>query len=201
MIISDAFLSKEYSRRFGLYGSEQRITEALNFSTRDRFDLFISHSYLNRNQVATLVELFKEAGYSVYVDWINDNNSLNRNYVTTDTALKIRKRVTQCNGMAYVATSEASNSKWCPWELGLGDGLLNHKVCILPILRIETNHFKGQEYLGLYNYIEYDKRESDGKGDFWIHDQQDSQKYIHLREWLSSGRVPYLHAVKSRLYG
>jgi len=45
----------------------------------------LSHSSLDKIKVLALVDLFNKAGFSVYVDWIEDTQ-LDRNNVTVDTA-------------------------------------------------------------------------------------------------------------------
>lgn len=49
-----------------------------------------------------------------------------------------------------VATPSAINSKWCNWELGLGDAAkYKEHIALLPIN--QTNEtFSGAEYLAIY---------------------------------------------------
>lgn len=55
-----------------------------------------------------------------------------------------------------VATPNAINSKWCNWELGLGDAAkYKEHIALLPINRTYEN-FRGTEYLEIYPYIEYE---------------------------------------------
>jgi hypothetical protein len=156
-----------------------------------RFDIFLSHSSLDRDEVLDLVRLFNKSGYSVYVDWIFDQQ-LDRSRVTPQTAGTLRNRMNQSNGLSYLATSNSSQSKWCPWELGYFDGKsYKSRCCILPVLDAQVSVYKGQEYLGLYPYLEYEKIKDQAKYDFWVH-AQDSAKYVSLREWLQ-GKDPYEH--------
>ncbi len=158
------------------------LNESLShFDTATLYDLFISHSFSDKELVIGLLHLFTNAKYKVYIDWINDS-FLNRNNVTPETAALIRKRVNQSNGTAYIATSNSTTSKWCPWELGISDGMKG-KVCILPVM---NQPFCGQEYLGLYPYLDYHKSPSDNRSDFWITDQKNRQKCICLKSWLES---------------
>lgn len=185
MILTQKFLiDKAIERKITSNVSLERLLEQSceTFSMQNVFDLFISHSFLDKNLIATLVSLFNELNYSVYVDWLNDL-SLDRNKVSSKTASIIKTRIENCRGLAYVATNNIANSKWCPWELGLADGLHNGKSCILPIMK-EANSFKGTEYLGLYPYIEYEKIKGKNSYDFWIVHQEDQQKYLPLRSWL-----------------
>ena len=56
----------------------------------------------------------------------------------------------QSSRLLYLATDNASSSKWMPWELGYFDGLKSGKVAILPLVDSVDSSFQGQEYLGLY---------------------------------------------------
>ena len=159
----------------------QRLDESqliTKFSVTEQYDLFISHSYSDRDIIIGLNHLFKIAGYKVYIDWIDDKG-LNRNNVTPATAQRIKNRIKASKGMAYISTANSTLSKWCPWELGVSDGM-NGKVCILPVM---DTSFKGQEYLGLYPYLDY-AASRQGPYEFWVNDQNDSNRYIQLREWL-----------------
>lgn len=149
------------------------------FSTYTTYDLFISHSFKDKDLVVGLYYMFDRAGYNVYIDWIDDA-SLNRENVTDQTAAIIRQRIKQSKGLSYIATANITSSKWCPWELGVSDGM-HGRACILPVL---YGTFKGQEYLGLYPYLEYKKSENLTRDDFYVCDQKGSGKCISLREWL-----------------
>ena len=119
MILTREFLQSEAKQR-NIYSSSQTriLNESYNlFSTKKaNYDLFLSHSYLDKDLVLTLVQLFTNAGYYVYVDWIDDVQ-LDRNNVTVATAKFIKSRIKQCKGLSYISTSNIVSSKWCPWEL------------------------------------------------------------------------------------
>lgn len=173
---------------------EKRETKILNenrriYNRRDKYDLFLSHSYLDKDLVYSLVELFNKAEYSVYVDWMVDTQ-LDRTKVNASTANQLRSRMQMCNGLAYVSTTNIVQSKWCPWELGYVDGNKNGRCAILPIMKTSNEHFNGQEYLGLYPYIDYETNRENKKYEFWVNDPNDNQKYIALRKWLS-GANPF----------
>ena len=63
------------------------------------------------------------------------------------------------------------------------------KVCILPIVESSYSTFKGQEYLGLYPYLDYDSAQGSSKMDFWVNDQNDNDRYTRLRLWLNGGQL------------
>lgn len=194
MILTHSFLRSQPQT---LYESasdrQQRIITENNrlYKATVNFDIFLSHSSLDHDEVLNLIQLFNKSGYSVYVDWIYDKQ-LDRSNVTAKTAETLRERMNQSKGLSYLATSNASQSKWCPWELGYFDGKSgNSRCCILPVLSYEASTYNGQEYLGLYPYLEYAPRQDTGKYDFWVH-EQGSSKYIKLDCWLN-GQAPCEH--------
>lgn len=201
MILSENYLREQAQRRNitapDAKHGEQIMLENAEMATKrasdsgkvgKKYDIFLSHSSLDKTLVLTLVGLFNEADYSVYVDWIEDPQ-LDRSKVNKNTAQVLRNRMLSSKGLAYVATSNASNSKWCQWELGYFDGNKNSRCCILPIMDSEV--FRGQEYLGLYPYIEYETSAKTRKYNFWIFEQE-TNNYVILRDWLK-GRNPYQH--------
>ena len=189
MILTNEFLSREYVKRDISNASETRILNEnyAVFSQKESYDLFISHSFFDKKLILTLIDLFNNADYSVYVDWINDK-TLDRNNVSPKTAKVIKNRISDCKGLSYIATGNITNSKWCPWELGLADGMLNGRSCILPVME-ETVTFKGLEYLGLYPFIEYEKVRNKNIYEFWVIDQGDSSRYVSLRNWLNGATL------------
>lgn len=193
MILTREFLQSEAKQR-NIYASSQTriLNESYNLfsAKKTNYDLFLSHSYLDKDLVLTLVQLFTNAGYYVYVDWIDDVQ-LDRNNVTVATANFIKSRIKQCKGLSYISTSNIVSSKWCPWELGIADGLHSGKACILPVLN-QGDSYNGQEYLKLYPYIEYARRSGDNVYDFWVYDPKKSGEYIVLSDWLL-GKQPYRH--------
>ncbi|MBO0486577.1 toll/interleukin-1 receptor domain-containing protein [Vagococcus fluvialis] len=189
MIITKEFLKNESQKRNITSFSQRSILNEnlITKSTNQNYDIFISHSFLDKELVLTLVELFNEAGYSVYVDWIEDTE-LDRTNVTKKTADLVRSRISQSKSLAYIVTANISNSKWCPWELGFADGKLGNRAAILPILD-DNRNFNGQEYLSLYPHIDYVKGTNEIL-DFWVNDPSTDNTYVTLREWIN-GKQPY----------
>ena len=151
MILNKPYLSNaaRLSHTDSVDSRNQILTENNQiFFTQNAYDIFLSHSYLDKSLVYTLVDLFNQAGYSVYVDWMIDTQ-LDRSRITAETARTLRGRMDACHGLAYISTANIANSKWCPWELGYMDGNKNGRCAILPILERDTSEFNGQEYLGI----------------------------------------------------
>ena len=122
-------------------------------SGRIKFDVFLSHSSSDKRFVFGARRLLEEQGLTAYVDWIDDPQ-LDRTQVSTATASTIRTRLKQSDSLLYATSTNSSSSKWMPWEIGYFDGLRGDRIAIFPLLRTASATFVGQEYLGLYPYIE-----------------------------------------------
>ena len=187
MVLNEAILRQAAQEARRSYAYESYSYSIPHFDAAENYDLFISHSFTDKDLVTGLYHLFSQAGYKVYIDWIDDS-SLDRKSVTPETAAIIKRRIKSSKGAAYIATTNSIMSKWCPWELGVSDGM-HDRVCILPVMNYS---FKGHEYLGLYPYLEYGLVTGGQQNEFWVHDQQDRTKYVTLRVWLN-GSKPHYH--------
>lgn len=175
MILNESMLRSAARDVYRNKTASEYLIESQNLEIEKKYDLFISHSFLDKDIIVGLSYYFNECGYRIYIDWIEDKD-LDRECVTAKIANLLKQRIRQSEGLAYVATDNITNSKWCPWELGFADGMYG-KACILPIM---DTSFRGMEYLGLYPYLEY--VESWVKKDFYVHFPY--ERAISLRDWL-----------------
>ncbi|TFB13573.1 TIR domain-containing protein [Filobacillus milosensis] len=137
-----------------LYESSQQTIQKsfANFNENKNYDVFLSHSYSDAEVILGLCYFIESLGYTVYLDWKEDPQ-MNRGQVTKLTANTLRKRMGQSASLLFATSEHSTESVWMPWELGYFDALKG-KVAILP-LTIRSNsidEYKGQEYLGLYEY-------------------------------------------------
>lgn len=74
------------------------------------------------------------------------------------TAEKIKVKIRENKKFILLATNKAISSKWCNWELGLGDAAkyINH-ISLIPVAD-DNNHWTGNEYLQIYPRIEKEDR-------------------------------------------
>lgn len=175
---------RNLSRNSTINESRNRIL----FSADDsKFDIFLSHSFLDREEVRGLYIELTNMGYSVYVDWIIDPH-LDRNNVTKQTAQLIRKRMKSSRTLFLAISTNAELSKWMPWELGYVDGNTN-KCAIIPISRDDRilSSFQRREYLLLYPFI---RKINDqyGHKKLWIIEESDV--YVVFDDWID-GRAPF----------
>ena len=131
------------------------------------FDIFLSHSSLDAEVILGVKELLEGEGLTVYVDWIEDAQ-LDRSRVTAQTAELLRTRMRHSRSLIFATSETSSRSKWMPWELGYFDGFRPGFVAILPLVSSASADFSGQEYLGLYPYLE-DINWNTGMRGFGIH--------------------------------
>ncbi|HEX7362461.1 MAG TPA: TIR domain-containing protein [Bryobacteraceae bacterium] len=153
------------------------------------FNIFLSHSYLDKELILGLTQYLEKMGYTVYVDWRHDTQ-LSRENVTKETAEVVRKRIIQSDSLFFATTNNAKDSRWMPWELGYMDGKKG-KSAILPISRHEDSGdtYQGREYLGIYPYISTG-RNREQKERLWVH--EDAQTYVVYEAWIS-GSHPRKH--------
>ena len=93
------------------------------------FDIFLSHSSIDKDELLKLKVILNCSKINVYVDWVNDRNALKRELTNVDTAKVIIERLKVSKSMMYVHTEASLSSKWTPWELGYFHAL-NKKICI-----------------------------------------------------------------------
>lgn len=168
-----------------------RTANNINVRENDSYDIFLSHSYNDRAIIPALKAELEKLNYKVYVDWIDDK-LLSRDNVSKDTAKVLQKRMKQSKCLIYATSEHSSNSRWMPWELGYFDGIKDKMVGILPIKKYGNNFrndFKGEEYLGLYYYI--DKATIDGKNKEALWVRENLTKYIIFDSWLNNGTQPF----------
>lgn len=152
--VSEAIAAGQAARSYVTKTASQILTEdSRRFSSTDRYDVFLSHSYQDADMIHGIKSIIEKMGLKVYVDWIDDSG-LDRGKVTTRTARTLRERMRTCSCLVYVHSPNATQSVWMPWELGYFDGFKPSHVWILPLVSEFDSEFKGQEYLGLYPPIE-----------------------------------------------
>lgn len=185
-------LNEEFLRIYARQKMQSTITESMenikHSSCSGDYDIFLSHSSLDQELTCALYNLFIQNGFNVYLDY--EDHELNPQNITSSTGEQLRNKLKECKCLAYISTPNIINSKWCPWELGLFDGISNGKCCILPIVKQQKDTtYSGQEYLGMYPYLSYDQIEGSDEGTFWVMDASNPDKYANLSSWLSGSKL------------
>lgn len=153
-----SFLTEERARAASPFRGRRVLIEAelrksAATAATTEFDIFLSHSRLDAEIIAGVKSLLEARRLTVYVDWIEDPQ-LDRTHVTPKTAELLRIRMRHCKSLVFATSESSPDSKWMPWELGFFDGFKPGHVAILPLVKTTGARFAGQEYLGLYPYVE-----------------------------------------------
>ena len=186
--IRDRFSKESVERAVRTFSAEDVLTEGRIADSSKEYDIFLSHSSKDMELIAGLKLILNDLGYSVYVDW--NDNKLDPNDVTPDTAKVLRERMKQCKSLVYAFSENATNSKWMPWELGYFDALKNSRVAVLPICETAKSGFKGTEFVGVYFVIQIAQVKGTNKDAIWVHD---GDKYVYFNSWLNNSKDPYKH--------
>lgn len=153
--------------------------------------VFLSHKHDEINILQGATGFLKEEGFDIYLDWMDEDMPA---YTNDETAKKLKLKIKVANKFILLATPNAINSKWCNWELGLGDAAkyIEH-IALLPI-DMTTQSFKGAEYLKIYPYIEFEN--GNGKYQngsniirgYYVKTKLENSKtrLTPLKEWLKS---------------
>jgi hypothetical protein len=90
-----------------------------------------------------------------------------------------------CRKFVLLVTPNSKDSKWIPWELGLGDGAnRDANVALFPSAeKSYEQQWSEQEYLGLYQRIVWGKL-GEHKDNCWFVLNHRKNTGIRLKEWL-----------------
>jgi len=152
--------------------------------------IFLSHKHDEKEYLEGAISLLKTYGVDVYVDWLDEGMPKTTSGLT---AVKIKEKIKENHKFILLATEGAINSKWCNWELGLGDAAKYiESIALLPIKR-DYIDFSGSEYLEIYPYIfnidssQYFKGSFRTQGTYVVYPSvKGNDKVVPIAEWLRS---------------
>lgn len=150
--------------------------------------IFLSHKHDEIDYLEGAISLLKSYGVDVYVDWLDEGMPKTTSGLT---AVKIKEKIKENHKFILLATEGAINSKWCNWELGLGDAAKYiENIALLPIKR-DYIDFTGSEYLEIYPYIfniesyQYFKGSYKSQGTYVVYPSVNgNDKVVPIAEWL-----------------
>lgn len=180
----------EFSKEKRNFSSlNESLNKFRNESKTSKIKVFLSHKHGETEALNGTITFLKQEGISVYVDWMDEGMPK----VTCGlTANRIKEKIKENDKFILLATDGAINSKWCNWELGLGDAAKYiDNIAIIPVVK-DHQSFNGSEYLEIYPHIEYqdglNKRINGNyiaKGYYVKYPAiNDSHKIVELSEWL-----------------
>lgn len=130
--------------------------QALNEDVRaggavPRYHVFLSYRHQDRAYVPGVAKFLKQLQAGVYVDFLDKELNM---APSSQTAPILRRRISQSRKIIQIITPNSDGSRWMPWELGLGDGLLGFPNAVtLPVVN-DYNTKVEQDYLNMYGYIQ-----------------------------------------------
>ena len=152
--------------------------------------VFLSHKHDEFSILQDVIAFLKVEGVNIYVDWMDESMPKNTNATT---ALKLKEKIETCDKFILVATQSAIDSKWCNWELGLGDAAKYiNNIALFPINK-SSQSFYGSEYLRIYPRIEYQDGTTKYTSGFYIPsgyyviypvDESGNSIIYSLKDWL-----------------
>ncbi len=184
-IFTSSYLKSRYSSSLI---TEQKQTFSNIDKSQLKFDIFLSHSFLDRDEVLGLYRELTDIGFKVYVDWIVDPE-LDRSNVTKATAELIRNRMRNSKTLLLAISTNATMSKWMPWELGYVDGKRG-RCAIVPVSKDNNNlsSYNRVEYLKLYPYIQKRTLKNTNIYKLWV--WEDDNTYVIFDSWVT-GSNPF----------
>lgn len=181
-----AILTKEEfkslaQREVGSQGLKGYVSESRTYSAATSLtSVFLSHSHKDQDIVEQAKIIFEKLGISIYVDWADDEIPVKTNGLT---ASKIKRKIIQNDKFIFLGTNEAIKSKWCNWEIGIGDSFKysKDKIAIFGIAD-NNSHWEGNEYLQIYPRIEYRKYKYYDKHGYFV--VYPNNRTTELTTWL-----------------
>lgn len=152
------FTKSEFARIAGTRKSEfKSFTQVMNeakLSSRalTKPSVFISHAHTDKDIIAQTVTFLKGINVEIYVDWMDETMPQKPSGVT---ATKIKAKILENKNFVFLATNAAVISKWCNWEVGIGDAykFSQDNFCLLPLAE-NNGAWLGNEYLQIYPMVE-----------------------------------------------
>jgi hypothetical protein len=91
-----------------------------------------------------------ENGWDLYIDWKDHEMPEKPN---KETAERIKKKIAELDWFLFLATPNSSESRWCPWEIGIADTRKSHDKIVIITTQDSSGNWYGNEYLQLYAQI------------------------------------------------
>lgn len=150
-------------------------------SAKNAKDTFLSHSSKDADYLPGVIKLLNNHGASVYCDLEDERMPDDPN---PETAALIKNQIKSSSRLVVFVTTNSKDSRWVPWELGIGDmSLSSDNVALLPVSQnSHEQSWAKQEYLGLYRHIVYGKMKGETNPLWMVYDYRQNTA-TKLSEW------------------
>jgi hypothetical protein len=145
-----SYLTENYLRTLGITGYKSGFIRSAK--SLARVSIFLSHSHKDKEIVEGFVNLLGDTGQiTIYVDWQDETMP---RVTSRETAQRIKLKINELDLFVVLATKNAMDSKWVPWEVGVADSVKRiDRIFVVPIVD-STGQYHGNEYMQLYQRIE-----------------------------------------------
>lgn len=152
--------------------------------TGARKDTFLAHSSKDAEYLPGVIKLLENHGALVYCDLDDERMPENPN---PETAAIVKGQIKQSDRLVVFITTNSKDSKWVPWELGIGDAeLAPDNVALLPAATYDYEQsWAKQEYLGLYRHIVRGDMEGEAQPLWMVYDYR-TNTATKLSKWCRS---------------
>ncbi len=148
-----AYFSEQELTRFAVNARTQNFSNIKEAYARQEatVTIFLSHSHKDKLLVLGLIAYFDTLGIKIYVDW-NDKDM--PRVTNRETADRIKAKIHENKLFMILATTNAIDSKWVPWEVGIADQAKGpDQIIVIPVTDYSGN-YRGAEYLQLYREVQ-----------------------------------------------
>jgi hypothetical protein len=130
---------------------ESRVFKTFSKATA-QVSIFLSHSHKDKELVEGFINyLAYSSEIIIYVDWQDSDMPSTTN---RETALRIKEKIDQMDYFLILATRNAMESKWVPWEIGIADKTKSiERIAVVPIID-RSGQYHGNEYMQLYQSVQ-----------------------------------------------
>lgn len=140
------------------------VNEALS---KHKQTAFLCHSHKDYELVKGLQVLLEESGWDIYIDWADTEMPSSPN---KETATKIKSRIATTDWFLFLATNNSTQSRWCPWEIGIADSIKGYERILIIPTEDDSGNWYGNEYLQLYKRIQEGQHVLTGKSGYGAFD-------------------------------
>lgn len=153
----------------------------LNFD-KGANSVFLSYSSKDSDKIPFIIKVLRKHGGLPYID--KGDNRLPET-PSVKTARILKDAIINCKRLVVFVTTNSKDSKWIPWELGIGDGAkTNLDVALFPAAeKAYDTKWIEQEYLGLYRRITWGELEGYEEKLWMVYDHINN-KAVRLVDWL-----------------
>lgn len=142
-----------------------------------RYDICLSYSHLDRKKLVTVVKLFNDAGYSVFIDWMSNENLM---YCQSKTKTLVRHS-SVLPEVSNAITMRIICDKDFFWKNKFISSNFKNRNNMLLV--VEDDSLLKERFLREKFYLKYAKIKGQSKYDFWVY-EWDKGKCTILREWI-----------------